>query len=68
MGVKSGITYFISHNHAKIKVDSYDYLPLGKTWTFHNVIIHIKPVLNKDQNHYYYNTFLEKCSYDLTKK
>ena len=26
-GVKSGITYIISHNYAKIKVDSCDYLP-----------------------------------------
>ena len=29
IGVKSGITYVISHNYAKIKVDSYDSLPLG---------------------------------------
>ena len=28
-----------------------------------NVIILIKSVLNKDKNHYYYNIFLEKCSY-----
>ena len=32
-----------------------------KTLTLHNVIILIKSVFNKDQNHYYYNTFLEKC-------
>ena len=25
---KSGITYVFSHNYAKIKVDSHDYLPL----------------------------------------
>ena len=31
-GVKSGITYAISHNYAKIKVDSYNSLPLGKTY------------------------------------
>ena len=43
----------ISHNHAKIKVDSCDPLPLEKTLTFHNAI-HSKSVLNKDQNHYYY--------------
>ena len=29
---------------------------LQKTLTFHNVIILIRPVLNKDQNHYYNNT------------
>ena len=32
--------------------------------TLHN-IIHIKSVLNKDQNHYYHNIFFEKCSYQL---
>ena len=35
--------------------------------TLHVVIIHINSVLNKDKNHYYYNKFLEKCSYQLTK-
>ena len=39
ISVKSGITYKISHNHAKIKVDSYNSLLLEKTMTFHNVII-----------------------------
>ena len=29
--------------------------------------MHIKSVLDKDQNHYYNNIFLEKCSYHLTK-
>ena len=38
----------------KIKVDSYDSLPIGETLTFHNVIILIKSVINKDQIHYYY--------------
>ena len=36
--------------------------------TLHNNIIPIKWVFNKDQNHYYYNIFLEKCPYQLTKK
>ena len=67
IGVKSGITYVISHNYAKVKVDSYDSLPLEKTMAFHSVIIHIMSVWNKDQNHYYYNIFLEKCSYQLLK-
>ena len=39
-----------------------------KTLTLHNVIIHIKSVLNKDKNYYYYNIFLEKCSNQLAKK
>ena len=56
------------HNYAKIKIDSYDSLPLEKALTLHNVIILIKSVFNKDQNHYYYNIFLEKCSYQLAKK
>ena len=35
---------------------------IGKLLTFHNVVIFIKSVLNEDQNHYYYNAFLEICS------
>ena len=31
---KSGITYVLSHNYKRIKMDSYDSLPLGKTLTF----------------------------------
>ena len=42
IGWKSGITYIISHNYAKIKIDSYDSLPLEKALTLHNVIILIK--------------------------
>ena len=63
IGVKRGIIYVISHNDAKIKVDSYDSLPLEKTLYFHNVIIVTKSVFNKDKKNYYYNIFLEKCSY-----
>ena len=65
---KSGIVYFISHNFARIKVGSYDSLPLEKTMTLHNIIIHIKSVFNKDQNHCYSNTFLENTSYQLSKR
>ena len=43
-GVKSGITYIISHNYAKIKVDPCDYLPLEIMLIFYNVIILIKSV------------------------
>ena len=56
-----------SHNYASIKVDSHDSLPLEKTLTFRNVLIHIKSVLNKDKNYSCNNTFLEKCSYKLDK-
>ena len=38
----------------KIKVDSFDSLPIGETLTFHNVIILINSILNKYQIHYYY--------------
>ena len=68
VSIKSGTIYTISHYFTKIKVDSYDSLPIEKTLTLHNVIILIKSVLNKDKNHYYYKIFLEKCSYQLAKK
>ena len=51
ISLKSSITYIFSHYFAKIKVDSYDSLPIEKTLTWHNVIILIKSVLNKDKNH-----------------
>ena len=44
---------FFFHNYAKISVDSYDFLPLEKTLTLYNVVIHIKSILSKDQNHNY---------------
>ena len=54
---------------AKIKVDSYNSLPLEKTMAFHNVIILIKSVWNKDKNKYYCNMFfLKKSPYELPKK
>ena len=47
IGAKSGITYLISHNYAKTKVDSYPPLPLKKHWlcglcyfTTHDPTIH----------------------------
>ena len=40
----------------------------NKKLTWHNVIKHIKSVLNKDKNLYYYKIFLEKCFYQLAKK
>ena len=52
IGVKSGITYVISHNYPKIKVDSHDSLPLEKTLAFNNVVILIKLVFNKDARNY----------------
>ena len=68
ISLKSGVTYIFSHYFAKIKVDSYDSLPIGKRLTSHNVLKLMKLVLNKDKNYYYYKIFLEKCSYQLAKK
>ena len=59
ISIKSGITYTVSHCFAKIKVDSYDSLPIENTLILHTVIIPIKSVLNKDKKHYYYEIFLE---------
>ena len=66
IGKYSGITNVISHIYVKIKIDSYDSLPLEKTLLFH-VIILIKSVFNKDKNKYYYNIFWEKGSSELSK-
>ena len=57
---KSSITDSINHNFARIRIDSYNSLPIEKMLTFHNVIILIKSVANKYKNNYYYNIFLEK--------
>ena len=66
--LKSSITFF-SPYFAKVKVDSFSSLPIEKILTLQSVIILIKLVLNKYQNHYYYyKIFLEKYSYQLAKK
>ena len=49
INLTSGITYIFSHYFAKIKVDSYDSLPIEKILSLHNVLIRIKSVLNKDK-------------------
>ena len=54
---KIGIIYSISHNFGKIRIDSYNSLPIEKILTFHNVIILIKSVVNKNKNNHYYNVF-----------
>ena len=68
ISLKCSITYTFFHRFAKIKVDSYDFIPIGKRLTLHNVTILIKSVLFKDKNHCYYKIFLEKCLYQLAKK
>ena len=59
---------FFCHYYTKIKVDYYGSLPIEKILALYNVIILITSVINKDDNHYYVNIFLEKCSYQLPKK
>ena len=46
---------FFSYSFGKMKIDSDDDLSLEKTLFLRNFIIHIESVLNKDQNHCYYN-------------
>ena len=60
ISLKSGITHIFSYYFAKVKVDSYDSLPIEKILSLHNVIILIKSVLNKDKNRYYYNMLFWK--------
>lgn len=63
IGLKTGITFVFSLNFAKTKIYSYGSLPLGE------IIIGIKLVFNKYQNHYCYITFfLEKCLYHVAEK
>ena len=38
-----------------------------KHLTLHNINILTKSFLHKNQNHSYYDIFLEKCSYQLAK-
>ena len=38
-GLKSGTTYDFYHDSTKIKVNSYDFLPLEKMLTLYNAII-----------------------------
>ena len=51
---------FFSYNFGKIKIDSDNDLPVEETPTLHNIIIHMKSALNKNQNHYYYNIFFKE--------
>ena len=60
---ESDITDSINHNFAVIRLESYDSLPIEKVLTFHNVIILIKSVINKNKYECYYNLFLEKGLY-----
>ena len=54
----------INHYFARIRIDSYNSLPIEETLTFHNIIILIKSVVINSANNYYYNIFLEKSPYE----
>ena len=60
---KGSIADSINQNFARIRTDSDDSLSIEKILTFHNVIILIKSVFNKNKNEYYYNIYLGKGSY-----
>ena len=47
---KTGLTNNINDNYARIRIDSFNSLPRDKTLTFHNVIMLIKSVVNKNEN------------------
>ena len=55
---KSGVRESINYNFARMRIDSFDSLPIEKTLTFYNVIILIKSVFNRNKNEYYYKIFL----------
>ena len=57
---KSSLTDSINHNFRKIRIYSYNPLPIEKILTLHNAIMHIKSVVNNTKNEYYCNIFLEK--------
>ena len=59
----SGITDSINHNFGKIRIDSCHSLLIEQILTFHNIIILIKSVFNKNKNNCCYNIFLEKGLY-----
>ena len=46
-------------NFGKIRIDLYNYFPIEKILTIHNVIIVIQSVVNKSKNENYYNILLE---------
>ena len=61
---KSNITDGINLNFEKIGNYLYNSLLIAKILTFHNFIILIQSVVNKNKNNYYYNMFIEIGSYN----
>ena len=63
VGEKRNYKCSLSYDFAKIRIYSYNSLPIEKILTF-NVIILIKSVVSNNNNSYYFNTFLEKGLYE----
>ena len=59
---ENGVTDSIYLNFGRIRIDSYNSLPIEEILTFHNAIILIKSVVN-NKNEYNFNIFLEKGLY-----
>ena len=59
---KSGSKNSINYNLERSKLIHVIFCLL-KRLTFHNIMIPIKSVLNKNKNKYYYNIILEKVSF-----
>ena len=57
------VLHSVKNSFAGTRIDSYNSLTVEKTLTFH-VIILINSVVNKNENNYYYNIFIEKSSYE----
>ena len=68
MNKKADITNNVNYNFGKIKIDLYNSLHIKKRLIFHNFIILIKSVVNKNENKYYYDIFLEKSFYKYNKQ
>ena len=47
---KIGITDSANHNFARIRIDSYNSLPIEEILTFHYVTLLIKSVVSKNEN------------------
>ena len=47
---KGSVTNSIDQNVGKIRIDSYDSLPIEKVLTLHNITEVIKSVVNKNKN------------------
>ena len=48
MNLKVVLQKSINHSFGKARIDSFNYLPIKKIMTFHNVIMIIKSVVNKN--------------------